>query len=263
MNVADAKTRAVAIHSRQAQHFARRYAELSTHPYGSCFSYSRRRLEAALTRVMPPPDNGRRVLDVGCGTGHHLSLFRQRGYDVVGTDGSEEMVALARASNPGVTIAQGDVEKLSFGPGEFDVVLCIEVLRYLPRLTACLREMARVLRPDGVCLATAISPWNLNGYWIVNRLASTGLLPGFTALKQSFHTARYLRRQFAAAGFEPVRIHGVYCGPMNWIERLAPKALSWTLRRWEPVDSRVADRPVIRGLSNMFLIHAVRGHGSD
>ena len=258
MNVSETKAQAIAVHSQQAQQFAQRYAELSREPYKSCFSYSRHRLDLALARLLPGHGQSRRLLDVGCGTGHHLALFRQRGFEVAGVDGSEEMIRHARINSPGVLITRGDVEELAFPSGQFDVVLCIEVLRYLPRLCPSLREIARVLRPGGVCLATAVPPWNLNGYWVVNRVASACGLPGFTALKQSFHTPRQLRQEFQAVGFEPPKIYGVYCGPINWIERLAPKALSWTLRNWERVDSWLADRRLLRELSNMLLVHAVR-----
>jgi SAM-dependent methyltransferase len=261
VNVSETKARAITVHSQQAQQFAQRYAELPREPYKSCFSYSRHRLELALAQLLPGHGQGRRLLDVGCGTGHHLASFRQRGFEVAGVDGSEEMTSLARINNPGVPITRGDVEELPFPSGEFDVVLCIEVLRYLPRLSPSLREIARVLCPGGVCLATAVPPWNLNGYWVVNRVASVCGLPGFTALKQSFHTSDRLRWEFEAAGFALPQVHGIYCGPINWVERLAPKSLSWTLRHWERVDSLLANRRIFRELSNMLLIHAIRASG--
>jgi len=55
-----------------------------------------------------------------------------------------------------------------------------------------------------------------------------------------------------------VDTHGVYLGPINWVERLAPRALPGVLRRWEPMDARLADRPLVRDLSGMLLVHAIR-----
>jgi ubiquinone/menaquinone biosynthesis C-methylase UbiE len=168
------------------------------------------------------------------------------------------MIALAEANNPGVVIRQGDVEALPFPSGGFDVVVCVEVLRYLPGLSGCLREMARVLKPGGLCLATATPVLNLNGYWLINRLASRFNMPGLTRLRQAFSTSGQLRHEFEAAGFERPQVHGVYFGPVNWVERLAPFAAPAFLRRWEQLDSVVADRAGFRELSNMFLVHAVR-----
>ena len=252
---------AVAEHSRTAAAFAERYSRLNVDPYGSCFAYSRHRLQKMMERLLPERGEGLRLLDVGCGTGHHLAQFRRRGFDVAGVDGSPEMIALAQASNPGVVIRQADVEALPFSSGGFDVVVCIEVLRYLLRPSACLREMVRVLRPGGLCVATATPVLNLNGYWLINRLASRFTMPGLTRLRQAFSTSSKLRREFEAAGFKPPQVHGVYFGPVNWVERLAPGAAPAFLRRWERLDSKVADRAGFRELSNMFLVHAIRGDG--
>jgi ubiquinone/menaquinone biosynthesis C-methylase UbiE len=216
------KRSAVAEHSLQVPAFAERYSRLSADPYESCFTYSRHRLQKVLERLLPERGEGLRLLDVGCGTGHHLARLRQRGIDVTGLDGSEEMIAVARANNPGVTIRQGDVEALPFPSDGFDVVLCIEVLRYLPGLAGCLREMARVLKPGGLCLATATPVLNLNGYWLINRLAGRFGVQGFSKLRQAFYTSGRLRREFETAGFRQPRVHGVYLGPVNWVERLAP-----------------------------------------
>ena len=253
------KQSALAEHSRTAAAFAERYSRLNVDPYQSCFVYSRHRLQKVLERFLPERGEGLRLLDVGCGTGHHLAQFRQRGFDVAGVDGSPQMIALAQAGNPGVMIRQGDVEALPFPSGGFDVVVCVEVLRYLPRPSACLREMARVLRPGGLCLATATPVLNLNGYWLINRLASRFSMPGLTKLRQAFFTSSRLRREFEVAGFERPRVHGVYFGPVNWVERLAPRVAPAFLRRWERLDSVVADRVGFRELSNMFMVHAVRG----
>jgi len=252
------KRRAIAHHSDGAAEFVARYERLAVDPYGSCFGYSRYRLQTVLDRWLPEDGKGLRALDVGCGTGHHLADLRRRGFEVAGVDGSPEMVARARARNQGVSIECTDVEALLFPSGRFDLVLCIEVLRYLRNPAGCLRELARVLRPGGVCLVTATPLLNLNGYWLVNRMASGLGLPGLTRLRQFFHTSRRLRHEFKAAGFGAVGVHGVYIGPVNWVERLAPRLVPAVLRKWERLDTGLADRPVLRELSNMFLVRAVR-----
>jgi SAM-dependent methyltransferase len=167
------------------------------------------------------------------------------------------MLQQARARNPGAELRQADVEALPFADGSFDVALCVEVLRYLPDPGRCLAELARVLRPGGLALATAAPLLNLNGYALVNRLAP--VLPArLTRLRQYFTTSFALRRRFAAAGFAELEVHGVYLGPINWVERLAPSLLGRTLRAWEPLDAALADRGPLRELSNMFLVRARR-----
>jgi SAM-dependent methyltransferase len=249
--------RAVEVHSEQAGLFAERYGQED--PYSSVFAYSRKRLDQLLDYYLPPTAAGLRLLDVGCGTGHQLLRWREYGYEVAGVDGSDEMLAHARDNNPGADLREADARELPFDDRSFDRVTSIEVLRYLPDPARSIKEMARVLKPGGLCLATAAPLLALNGYALVNRAAVALPLGNLTRLRQFFTTSRRLRRQFHEAGFSEVTVHGVYLGPLIWIERLAPKRLSGALRRWEPIDAALADRPVLRELSNTFLVKAVRG----
>jgi hypothetical protein len=123
--------------------------------------------------------------------------------------------------------------------------------------------MARVLRPGGVCLVTAAPLFSLNGYALVNRLALIAPIGDLVRLKQFFTTPVQLRRQFAANGFEGVEVHGVYTGPVNWVEHLAPRRFGSFVRRWERFDRGLADRPALRGVSNMLLVKAKRGVGGE
>lgn len=253
------KQRAIDVHSDQADLFAARYAGRNEQArFRDCFNYSRAHLDRHLNRYLPAEGNGARLLDVGCGTGPHLVDLRARGYDAAGVDASEEMLAHARSLNPGADLRQADIDALPFPDASFDYVLCVEVLRYLPDPMPCIREMARVLRPGGTALVTASPLLSLNGYPLINRLAAAVPVGRLTRLRQFFTTTGRLRRQFRAAGFEPVDVHGVYLGPLNWIERLARPVLPRVLKMWEPVDRALADRGLLRNHSNMLLVRAVR-----
>lgn len=249
---------AIELHSRQVAWFEAGYDQLSRDPYESCFAYSRMRLDAVLDRYLSANGEGRHLLDVGVGTGHHLAALRRRGYKGAGVDGSAEMLERARAVNPGADLRLADVGSLPYPDESFDTVVCIEVLRYLDDPELCIIEMARVLKPGGQCLATATPLFNLNGYALINRLAPLLPFVHLTRLPQFFTTSSALRSQFSEAGFDDIRIHGVYIGPINWVERLYPKVLPRALRRWEQLDRVIADRPVIRELANMFLVTGIR-----
>ncbi len=256
---AQQRQRAIDQHSLQAGEFAERYSAPAVDDFASCFRYSRRRLDDCLERWLPQRGDGLRLLDVGCGTGHHMARLIERGFTVAGVDGSDEMLQHARAINPGAELHLSDVESLPFPDSSFDYILCVEVLRYLPSSRRCLQEMARVLKPGGTCLATAAPLFSLNGYWAINRAANLVRLGNLVRLKQFFTTSRRLRRSAAQAGFSTSEVHGVYAGPINWVERLAPRALTPALKAWEPLDRAVADRWLLRDLSNMYLLVARRG----
>jgi SAM-dependent methyltransferase len=222
-------------------------------PYASCFAYSRRRLELALARHLPARGERLRLLDLGCGTGHHLAALRARGFDAVGIDGSGAMLAQARGLDAGARLAQSDGASVPFASGTFDFVLSVEVLRYLPDLAPTLAEAARILKPGGTLLATAV-PWaSLNGYPIVNRLLRPALSSGYSPLRQYFTTVGRLRRALAAAGFASPEVHAVYWGPLNWVERFAPSLLPGFLRKWERVDAAACPTAIARATANMLL----------
>ena len=94
------------------------------------------------------PLEGRRVLDVGTGTGRAAIALARRGAIVTGVDASAEMlqVAARRAADAGVTVAfaRGDAHHLDFADRSFDAVVCLRVLMHTPDWRASLRELCRV-----------------------------------------------------------------------------------------------------------------------
>jgi len=100
-------------------------------------------LEEQLVAALTPSPQGRRLLDVGCGTG--LRLKNSDATFSVGVDASPEMLA---ASNL-VNVAAGDIEALPFSSGLFDLTWCRLMLSYLPDLTRAYAELARMCRPGG------------------------------------------------------------------------------------------------------------------
>jgi SAM-dependent methyltransferase len=88
------------------------------------------------------------VLDVGCGTGRNLPLYRPA-VRVVGIDVSWDALARARRRRPDVPLVQGDAEALPFRPGAFDTVVSGLVFCSVPDAARGLLEVKRVLRPGG------------------------------------------------------------------------------------------------------------------
>jgi len=94
------------------------------------------------------PIAGRRVLDVGTGTGRAAIALARAGAVVTGVDASREMLAVAerRAREEGVSVAftPGDAHRLDFADRSVDAVVCLRVLMHTPDWRASLRELCRV-----------------------------------------------------------------------------------------------------------------------
>jgi ubiquinone/menaquinone biosynthesis C-methylase UbiE len=102
------------------------------------------------------PVEGRRVLDVGTGTGRAAIALAKRGAVVTGVDASAEMLQVAQRraeevlgrQRPGdvgvVTFARGDAHRLEFPDRSFDAVVCLRVLMHTPDWRASLSELCRV-----------------------------------------------------------------------------------------------------------------------
>ncbi len=252
------KKEAIQTQSDRADQFAESYEVLTAEAYEDCFKYSRHRLHKLLEEYLPRDGTGLRLLDAGCGTGHHIADLRKRGYEVAGVDASKEMLEHARVNNPDSIILEADVDEIPLPDASFDIILSIEVLRHLPRSAKTISEMSRLLKPGGFCLVTATPLLNLNAYALINKIAHSVKVGDLAQHKQSFHTSTRLRKEFSEAGFSSVDIHGVYLGPVNWVARIFPKGLSAALKKWETIDERLADKSVLRELSNMFLVKAVK-----
>jgi SAM-dependent methyltransferase len=98
---------------------------------------------------------GRKLLDLACGTGKSFVPFLERGFDVVGCDQSEAMLAEAARKAPEVELLRADVRELP-EIGSFDLVTCFDdSLNYLLEegdLARALDGVARNLSPLGIAL---------------------------------------------------------------------------------------------------------------
>lgn len=142
---------------------------------------------------------GQEVLEVACGTGVVLCAVAPLVRHAVGLDLTPAMLAIARERVPGnVTLAEGRADALPFGTGRFDVVLNRLAVHHFAEPDACLREMARVLRPGGRLV--------LADLYCSSDEAQARLCNQIERLRDPAHVAFYsgerLRQMVEAAGLE-------------------------------------------------------------
>jgi SAM-dependent methyltransferase len=96
-----------------------------------------------------PPLAGRRVLELGAGTGLGTAGLLAAGADVVATDRGPRMLARLHAAHPPVPVAVARAEALPFADGSFDAVCCFAALNLFADPWRALDSATAVLRPGG------------------------------------------------------------------------------------------------------------------
>jgi SAM-dependent methyltransferase len=196
---------------------------------------------------------GVRLLDLGCGAGRHTFAAQERGAKVVSADLDDAALKDVRAM--GVAVASesaveppecvvADALALPFADASFDQVIASEVLEHIPDDVGALREIERVLKPEGRLAVTVPRFWPERVCW---------------ALSDDYHSnagghVRIYRRQemlakLRSAGFTFQRSHHAHAlhVPYWWLKclfgmdeaehllpRLYHRFLVWDIEKGKP-----------------------------
>jgi SAM-dependent methyltransferase len=170
-----------------------------------------------------------RVADLGCGTGISTRLLAERGHDVVGIDPNEEMLEQARAEGGGARYQRGEANAMGLEDASVDLVTVAQAYHWF-EIEPSLRELRRVLRPGGACVAF----WNLRG--------EGGFMRDYDALLRA-HSSEY----------------GVLLKPLQTIAALEARPELRDVRKAEFVNAQMLDRDGLfgRAYSSSYVVHGL------
>ena len=135
---------------------AGRYEDWYATARGRRVDRSERALLAWLLGWFP---GARRVLEVGCGTGHFMECLAERGSVAIGLDRSTAMLREARRRGRGRLLVLGDAHRLPVRDRGADVAALITTLEFLDSPGLALRESVRVAERGFVLVV--LNRWSL------------------------------------------------------------------------------------------------------
>jgi len=256
------RTTAVEHHHAEAGRFVRLYGEMAKSLFANSFAYGRAKIDRLLDGCFKALRPGARILDVGCGTGEYVHRANKLGFSAAGVEPAEGMRKEAIANNPGSTILDGVATQLPFPDASFDLVICIEVLRYLHRADnqLALREMHRVLAPGGTLFLTSVNKYALDGFYL--HYHARRLLKGRQVSTEAPHcefmTPSAIDREVRAAGFSSAAHYGVLLGPMRTLYKLSTRVASKVAPMLEPIDDAICSAPMTKPFAGHLVTIATR-----
>ena len=243
MRTEEIRQAAIDSHDREAGKFVAWYDALNQSRFSNAFAYGRSKIDALVSELFGSLPKGGKVLDVGCGTGEHLHRALDAGLKAYGVEPAPAMLEVARRNVPGAEIKQGVATSLPYGDGEFDMVMMVEVLRYLDRADTelALREARRVLKPGGLIFVTLVNRWALDGFYVLQRARALVKRRQFDEVNPYclFHTPASAKRDLAKAGFSDVRIEGRLLAPLRIAYKASERLGGWLASKIEKADDRL------------------------
>lgn len=125
----------------------------SNQKLGTKFRYYHRYVNAFVCHLIPSAKN---ILELGCGAGDLLALFK--GENKTGIEISPETIQVAQHRHPELDIQHGDAETLRL-TRKFDLVLMVNLIGMLDDIQATLEKTHAVLEPNGRLLLVYYNHW--------------------------------------------------------------------------------------------------------
>jgi len=220
----------------------------------------RRMTEAAIDAVVAGGTHGR-LLEVGCAEGTHACILARKGLDTVVLDPSPTMLARVQQSTTetGTTIrlVRGIAEALPFANGAFDCVLCDSAIDHFASPDLGVREMTRVLRPDGRLVLSFV---NYLGVAVrLSRLVyqvERTLVPRRRAVRRFWDSPVPYEHVFEAS----LPAVDAMCRQYLTLERAVGVSLGWQTPGWPDLLARLDEERAERILARLDRV--VRGRPS-
>ena len=139
-----------------------------------------------------------KILEIGCGAGSMTAYLAKKGYQIIGTDLSKDMIDYAKKTHPAVEFKKMSGDKLNFKNESFDIVLSFDLVEHIPDVEKHFKEVNRVLKKDGKYIFVTPNKLVNVPYNIIKNKS----LNGWKKHHMSVQTKKSLRKLCKKTGFE-------------------------------------------------------------
>jgi len=140
-----------------------------------------------------------KILDVGCGIGYFLEVAKERGWDVYGTEYTNEAIQIC--SSKGINMQKGILSSRNYQNEEFDIITSFEVIEHINNPIDELTNFYKVLRKGGLVYLTTPNFNSLLRY----RLKSEYNVICYPE-HLSYYTPKTLKKLFTCVDFKTKKI---------------------------------------------------------
>ncbi len=152
---------------------------------------------------------GRRVLEIGCGTGFltRLILENYPQSQVTAVDLAEKMILIAKQNSDPLKKVEwivGDIEKMEWSENSFDLIVSNAAVHWLQQPCVLLKEWYRALSPNGKIIISTFGPNTLQelAYLFQTVELEMGLVPELHILP--FYAVKDWEKAFQEAGYQQI-----------------------------------------------------------
>lgn len=226
---------------------------------------------------------GAPILEIGCGAGLTSVALAERGFTMTATDGSPAMIELTNQLAQDRNLADRihtslvDAHRLPFEDGSYAFVIALGVFAWLHSPELALKEISRVLRPEGLMLVSVDNIVRLNHLLdpflnpalgpvrrrLGNGLRRIGIMQRSTkAIPAHFDSPRRFNAAIARAGMDRVRSTTIGFGPFTLWNRpiLSDRAGMRLHGKLQDLASRGV--PLVRDVGSQYVVLARKRDGT-